>query len=74
MFLYVEGVHEKMAGDLVKDLRGLIPAGGGYVAPILVHRGLLEGWGARVEPALHQLAFQPIKERLDPTGVFPPIL
>jgi len=74
MFLYVEGVQEKEAGDLAKDLRDLIPAGSGYVAPVLVHRGLLQGWGARVEPSLHQLAFQPIKERLDPTGVFPPIL
>jgi FAD/FMN-containing dehydrogenase len=74
IFLYVEGVQEGGAERLVKDLRDLIPAGGGYVAPILAHRNLLQGWGARVEPALHQLAFQPIKDRLDPTGVFPPIL
>jgi glycolate oxidase FAD binding subunit len=74
ILLYVEGVPEKTAGDLVKDLRDLVPAGGGYVAPVLAHRSLIERWGARVEPALHQLAFQPIKERLDPTGVFPPIL
>jgi len=74
MFLYAEGVQEKEAEDLMRDLRDLIPAGSGYVTPILAQRSLLQGWGARVEPSLHQLAFQPIKERLDPTGVFPPIL
>lgn len=74
MWLYAEGVQEKTAADLVKDLRNLVPAGQGYLAPILAHRSLLQGWGARVEPSLHQLAFQPLKERIDPTGVFPPIL
>ncbi len=74
MWLYAEGVQEKTAADLVKNLRNLVPAGQGYVAPILAHRSLLQGWGARVEPSLHQLAFQPLKERIDPTGVFPPIL
>jgi glycolate oxidase FAD binding subunit len=74
IWLYAEGVHEKTAGDLVKDMRNLVPPGHGYVAPILAHRSLLQGWGARVEPSLHQLAFQPLKERIDPTGVFPPIL
>jgi hypothetical protein len=74
MLLYAEGVHEKTALDLVKDIQNLVPAGHGYVAPILVHRRLLQSWGARVEPSLHQLAFQPLKERIDPTGVFSPIL
>ena len=74
MWLYAEGVHEKTVADLVKDLRNLVPSGQGYVAPILARRSVLRGWGARVDPPLHQLAFQPLKERIDPTGVFPPIL
>jgi len=74
LFLYAEGVHRKPAGDLLRDLKDLISAAGGYLGPLLAHRSLLAGWGARVEPALHQLAFQPIKERLDPTAVFPPIV
>jgi len=74
IFLYAEGVQEKEAEGLVRDLRDLIPQGSGYMTPILAQRSLLQGWGARVEPSLHQLVFQPIKERLDPTGVFPAIL
>lgn len=74
MWLYAEGVHEQTALNLVKDLLNLVPAGHGYVAPILAHRNLLQSWDARVETSLHQLAFQPLKERIDPTGVFPPIL
>jgi len=74
MLLYAEGVYEKTAVDLVKDLLDLVPSGHGYVAPILAHRSILQSWGARVEPSLHRLAFQPLKEKIDPTGVFPPIL
>jgi glycolate oxidase FAD binding subunit len=74
IFLYAEGAHRKPAGDLLRDLKDLIAAAGGYLGPLLAHRSLLASWGARVEPALHQLAFQPIKDGFDPTGVFPPIL
>jgi len=46
----------------------------GYVAPIRLHRSLLSTWGPRVNPALEQIVLRPIKEKLDPSGVFPPIL
>ncbi len=46
----------------------------GYVAPVRLHRSLLSTWGPRVNPSLEQLVLQPIKEKLDPSGVFPPIL
>ena len=46
----------------------------GYVAPIRLHRSLLSTWGPRVNPALEQFVLRPIKEKLDPSGVFPPIL
>jgi len=74
LFLFAEGSSRKPAGDLLRDLKDLIAAAGGYLGPLLAHRSLLVNWGARVEPALHQLAFQPIKDRLDPTGVFPAIV
>jgi hypothetical protein len=44
------------------------------VAPILAPIGILQAWGARVEPVLHRLVYAPIKEKLDPTGFFPPII
>jgi glycolate oxidase FAD binding subunit len=74
LFLYAEGALGKPAEAFLRDLKALIPAAGGYLSPLLAHRSLLRGWGARVELAVHELAFQPIKERLDPTGVFPPIV
>jgi len=46
----------------------------GYVAPIRLHRSLLSTWGPRVNPAVEQIVLRPIKEKLDPSGVFPPIL
>jgi hypothetical protein len=46
----------------------------GYVAPVRLHRSLLSTWGPRVNPSLEQLVLRPIKEKLDPSGVFPPIL
>jgi len=74
LFLYAEGSSRKPAGDLLRDLKELIAAAGGYLVPLLAHRSLLASWGARVEPALHQLALRPIKDRLDPAGVFPAIV
>jgi len=74
IFLYIGEAHRNPAGELLRDLKDLISTAGGYLAPLLGHRSLFASWGARVEPALHQLVFLPIKERLDPTGVFPPIV
>jgi FAD/FMN-containing dehydrogenase len=74
IFLYAGDAHRKPAEDLLRDLNDLISAAGGYLGPLLGHRSLFASWGARVEPALHRLAFQPIKERLDPAGAFPPII
>jgi FAD/FMN-containing dehydrogenase len=74
MFFYTEGARHKNIGILMKELKGLVQAEGGYITPLLAHRSFLQSWGARVEPALHNLVLQPIKEKLDPTGVFPPIV
>ena len=73
MFLNTGGIHQKPTAVFVKELKDLVLAGGGYIAPILAHRNFLQSWGARTGPVLHKLVLQPIKERLDPTGVFPPI-
>lgn len=74
MFLYTGGSYQKSTAVFVKELKNLVSEGSGYIVPLLAHRSFLEGWGARVEPALHRLVLQPIKERIDPTGVFPPIV
>ena len=74
MILYGEGTLQKKAMDFIKGLQETIRAADGFVTPILAPREFLQAWGARVEPALHRLVLAPIKEKLDPTGVFPPIL
>ena len=74
MILYGEGPFQKKTMDLMKELRETIRAAHGFVTPILAPREILQAWGARMEPTLHRLVMGPIKEKLDPTGVFPPII
>jgi glycolate oxidase FAD binding subunit len=74
LILYGEGTLQKKAMDFIRGLQETIRAAGGFVTPILAPREFLQAWGARVEPTLRRLVLGPIKEKLDPTGVFPPIL
>jgi FAD/FMN-containing dehydrogenase len=74
LILYGEGPLQKKEMDFIKGLQEMIRAGDGFVAPVLAPREFLEAWGARVDPALRRLVLGPVKEKLDPTGVFPPIL
>ncbi len=66
--ILVYGADER----IIDGAKGL--ASRGYVAPVRLHRGLLSTWGPRVDPTLEQFVLRPIKEKLDPSGVFPPIL
>jgi hypothetical protein len=62
------------ASRLINGVKDLGRSAGGYIAPIRLQRALLSGWGPRVDPALHQFVLKPIKEKLDPAGVLPPII
>jgi glycolate oxidase FAD binding subunit len=64
----------QMDADIIKQLKGLINNGSGYVIPVRLHRTLLSAWGPRVDQKLEQYVLQPIKKQLDPLGVFPPVL
>ncbi len=66
--ILVYGADER----IIEGAKGL--ASHGYVAPVRLHRSLLSSWGPRVNPALERFVLRPIKEKLDPSGVFPPIL
>jgi len=74
LILYGEGTPHKKAIDFIRGLQEIIRAGEGFVAPVLAPIEILQAWGARVEPDLHRLVYGPIKEKLDPSGVFPPII
>ncbi len=49
-------------------------AANGFAAPLKLNRTLLAKWGPRVNGTIEQLVLRPVKEQLDPTGVFPPII
>jgi FAD/FMN-containing dehydrogenase len=74
IFLNAFPPSQDAAARLTAGLKEIVQSAGGYMNPIRAHRNLLVKWGSRVEPTLHRLVLQPIKEKLDPTGVFPPIL
>jgi FAD/FMN-containing dehydrogenase len=72
--VYIKGTHKEGLSRFIAGVKDIGQAAGGYSAPIWGHRTLLSGWGPRVEPALHRYVLQPLKDKLDPTGVFPPII
>ena len=59
---------------LIGGLKEIVQSADGYMTPVRAHRNLLGLWGGRAESTLHRLVLQPIKEKVDPTGVFPPII
>jgi glycolate oxidase FAD binding subunit len=73
ILLYVAAQGDT-ASRLINEVKELGRSAGGYTAPIRLHRTLLSEWGSRMDPALHQFVLKPIKEKLDPSGVFPPII
>jgi glycolate oxidase FAD binding subunit len=72
--LFVKDSDPKSAARLMKEVKDVGQTANGYAIPLRAHRTLLQGWGSRVEPALHQAVLKPLKEKLDPTGVFPPMI
>jgi glycolate oxidase FAD binding subunit len=74
IYFYFKETGTERMNRFIQDLKNLSQAAGGYVSPVRAHRNLLASWGPRVQPGLHQSFLQPIKERLDPTGVFPPVI
>jgi glycolate oxidase FAD binding subunit len=57
---------------IIQTAKGL--GANGFVAPVRLDRALLAKWGPRVNGTIERLVLRPIKEQLDPTGVFPPII
>ncbi len=59
---------------LMGEWKEIVRSAEGYMAPVRVHRNLLSLWGERTEPTLHRLVLRPIKDKVDPSGVFPPMI
>jgi len=74
VLLYATGATEEALFQLIKGVRETIKGSGGFVIPVRAPRSLLSNWGPRVNQELDRLVLRPIKNNLDPTGVFPPII
>jgi hypothetical protein len=72
--LYLKRTNREGLSHFIAGIKEIGQAAGGYSMPIWGHRNLVSDWGPRVEPALHRYVLQPLKDKLDPTGVFPPII
>ena len=73
ILLYIRAQGDAVS-RLINGVRELVRSSGGYTSPVHLHHTLLSTWGSRVDSGLHQFVLKPIKEKLDPSGVFPPIL
>jgi hypothetical protein len=74
IFLNACPSSQDAAVRLIGGLKEIVQSADGYMTPVRAHRNLLGLWGGRAESTLHRLVLQPIKEKVDPTGVFPPII
>lgn len=74
ILLYLRKLGQEKLAHLIEELKEISQTAGGDVTPVRAPRRVLASWGTRVQPALHQYLLQPLKENLDPTGLFPPII
>jgi hypothetical protein len=74
LYLFFREAGEERISTFIRELKDLSLASGGRLTPIRISRHMLAGWGPRVEPGLRHSILQPVKEKLDPLGIFPPIL
>ena len=74
IFLNASPSSQDAAIRLIGGLKEIVQSANGYMTPVRAHRNLLGQWGGRVDSTLHRLILQPIKDKVDPTGVFPPII
>jgi len=74
LLVYASGVNAADAPRLLPGMKDLGKSAGGFVVPLSGPRDVLAGFGPRVEPSIYQGILKPLKEKLDPAGVFPPMI
>ncbi len=74
IFLHAYPSDPDAGMQFMGGLKEIVQSADGYMIPVRAHRNLLGPWGGRADSTLHRLVLQPIKEKVDPTGVFPPMI
>ncbi len=74
LYLHLEADSEESLEGYCREARETVLRWAGHLIPVRGPRGVLSAWGPRVEPALGKKVLRPIKERLDPKGVFLPLV
>jgi glycolate oxidase FAD binding subunit len=74
LLAHVSGLSQADIPGFISGVKDMAKSADGFAAPICGHRNILSAWGPRLESPIHRSILQPLKEKLDPQGVFPPIL
>jgi hypothetical protein len=74
LLVYAGGLTPENTPRFITKVKEIGKPAAGFTAPVCGSRAFLSAWGARVEPAIHQEVLRPLKEKLDPAGIFPPVI
>lgn len=74
LLVYAGRLTPENAPRFLNGAKEAARAAEGVAAPLRGPQTLLSSWGPRVASSLHQSILRPLKEELDPAGVFPPVI
>ena len=73
LFLYARHAEDSTFRRFSQGIKEIVLNHKGHVSLIRAPRELMSTWGPWLDPTLRHQVFKPIKERLDPKGIFPPL-
>jgi len=74
LLVYIGGLSAEDAPRFITKVKETGSAAEGFAAPVCGPRTFLSAWGSRMPSSLHSSILRPLKENLDPAGIFPPII
>lgn len=74
LLVYAGGLNPEEYPRLIAKAKETAKAAEGFVVPLGGPRAFLSAWGPRSAPSIQQSILRPLKEKLDPAGIFPPII
>ena len=73
LYLYARNAEDSISRRFSQGIKEIASNHNGHISLIKVPRELMSTWGAWIDPTLLHQVFEPVKEILDPEGVFPPL-